>query len=234
MPMRRGTKGEVFDLPELRDHTEVFRDRAAAAAVLAEMLTAYRDTSALVLAIPDGGIPVGAGIARPLGLDLDVMVTSKVTFPWNPEAGFGALAFDGTLLLNDHLVAVSGLTHADVDAGLLEARRKVARRVELFRGERPMPDLAGRSVFLVDDGLATGYTMLAAISAARKAGAAEIFVAVPTGHRESVHRLVAEVEALYCPNVRGGVRYAVAEAYQHWHDVSEDEAKRLLDDFASH
>ena len=154
-------------------------------------------------------------------------------FPWNPEAGFGALAFDGTLLLNDHLITVSGLTHTDVEQGILEARRKVARRVALFRGERPMPDLAGRTVFLVDDGLATGYTMLAAVAAARKAGAAEILLAVPTGHRESVHRLVAEVEALYCPNIRGGVPYAVAEAYQHWHDVSEDEAKRLLDDFAS-
>lgn len=98
----------------------------------------------------------------------------------------------------------------------------------MLRGGKPLPDLAGRTVILVDDGLASGFTLLTAVEALRKAGAGEIILAVPTAHAESAVRLARKVEAIYCPNVRGGWQFAVAEAYVRWTDVSEDEAAGIL------
>jgi predicted phosphoribosyltransferase len=221
--------GTVVDLERMRDAHPVFRDRAHAGAQLAAMLAGYRGGTAQVLAIPAGGIPVAAVIARTLELPLDVAVVSKITLPWNTEAGYGAVAFDGTVRLNDALVRSAGLAPAEVEAGIAATREKVARRVRRFRGARPFPSLADRPAILVDDGLASGFTLQVAIAALRTAGAREIAVAVPTGHGSSVARIAAEVERLYCPNVRYGLRFAVADAYEQWSDVGEDEALRLLE-----
>jgi len=195
------------------------------------MLEGHVGGRGIVLAIPAGGLPVGAVVARRLNLPLDVAVVSKVTLPWNTEAGYGAVAFDGTVVLNEALLAGLGLGERQMREGLEATRTKVARRLKALRGDRPMPDLAGRAVILVDDGLASGFTLLAAVEAVRKAGAKEIALAVPTAHAESARRVAAEVEVVYCPNVRGGWRFAVAEAYEHWYDVSEHEAAEILDEF---
>jgi predicted phosphoribosyltransferase len=219
----------VHDLPHLRDRVHVFADRAAAGAVLADMLAEYRDSDAIVLAIPAGGVPVGAAVAQKLSLPLDVAVVSKITLPWNTEAGYGAVAFDGTVRLNEALVARTRLTEEEIERGTAETTEKVATRTRALRGDRPLPAVAQRPVILVDDGLASGFTMRVAVEALRKADAGRIIVAAPTGHDHSVQALKREVDAIHCPNIRGGWRYAVAEAYERWHDVGLDEAKRLLD-----
>lgn len=221
--------GTVIDLERMRDARGVFRDRAHAGAQLAAMLAGYRGGTAQVLAVPAGGVPVAAVVANTLELPLDVAAVSKITLPWNTEAGYGAVAFDGTVRLNDALVRSAGLTPAEVEAGIAATRAKVMRRVHRLRGGRPFPNLGDTTAILIDDGLASGFTLQVAIAALRKAGAREIIVAVPTGHGSSVARIAGEVERLYCPNVRYGLRFAVADAYEQWSDVSEDEALRLLE-----
>jgi predicted phosphoribosyltransferase len=222
------TLDRLIEIPDLHNRLRVFRDRTHAGAVLADMLAAFRDREAIVLGIPAGGVPVAAEIARTLQLPLDVAVVSKLTFPWNPEAGYGALAFDGTLRLNEALVARAGLDAAEIEAGAARTRAKVARRVQQLRGDRPLPDLGRYAAIVVDDGLASGFTLMVAIEALRRQGARQLIVAVPTAHAESVARIAPLVEALYCPNVREGLSYAVADAYEQWSDVAEDAVIELL------
>lgn len=218
----------IIEDSRLRDKTRVFRDRKDGGAALARMLEGFRETSAMVLAIPAGGVPVGAEIAKALDLPMDVAVVSKVTLPWNTEAGYGALAFDGTIRLNDLLVARLGLKEREIEKGVAETRTKVQRRVALFRDDKALPSLSDRTVILVDDGLASGFTMLVAVEALRKASPSQIVVAVPTGHSRSVERIAAEADRIYCANVRTGLRFAVADAYEHWYDVTEEEARGQL------
>ncbi|HHQ42301.1 MAG TPA: phosphoribosyltransferase [Chromatiales bacterium] len=218
----------VVDLPELRERTHVFADRREAGEVLARMLAGTVDADAVVVAIPAGGVPVGAALAAALGLPLDVAVVSKITLPWNTEAGYGAVAFDGRVALNEPLVRMSGLTPAEVEAGIRATREKVERRVRRLRGGEAAPDVAGREVIAVDDGLASGLTMQLAVEALRAAGARRIVVAVPTAHPEALARIARVADAVYCANVRSGPPFAVAEAYRRWYDVPEEEAAALL------
>jgi putative phosphoribosyl transferase len=224
----------IIERPDLRERTHIFRNRLHAGEVLAEMLSSYSKTDAIVLAIPAGGVPVAAAIAERLHIPLDVAVVSKITLPWNTEAGYGAVAFDGTMRLNEDLVAHLGLTKEQIQEGIDETTQKVLRRVRRFRGDWPFPDLTKRRAILVDDGLASGFTMLVAVEALRKAGARQICVAVPTGHRSALPRMTQEVEALYCANIRGGFSFAVADAYEAWSDVVEEEAIALYKRLARH
>jgi predicted phosphoribosyltransferase len=230
--MNHKTALNIIERPELRDRQRVFRDRQHAGEVLGEMLDSYRQSDAIVLAIPAGGVPVAAVIAKKLRIPLDMAVVSKITLPWNTEAGYGAVAFDKTMRLNDDLVPHLGLTEEQIQLGINETTKKVLRRVKRFRGDRPFPDLAERRAILVDDGLASGFTMLVAVQALCKVGAQHICVAVPTGHKSALQRMAQEVEAVYCANIRGGFRFAVADAYEEWTDVLEEEAiaiyKRLV------
>lgn len=220
--------GNVHDLPELRQRTGVFVDRREAGERLGELLAARGLVKPLLLAIPAGGVPVAVALAQQQGWPLRAAVVSKVLLPWNSEAGYGAVAWDGRVLLNQELLPRLGLSEAEIEAGVTATREKVARRVRELGGAGEWPGLAGRSAVLVDDGLASGFTMLAAVAALRRAGAGEVVVAVPTAHLEAVQRLAQEVDLLCCANLRGGFSFAVAAAYQVWSDVSEEEAQRLL------
>lgn len=222
--MAKQSTPTVVELPELRDRTRVFRDRAQAGMVLAGLLDGFRSTNALILAIPAGGVPVAAPLAKLLNLPLDVAVVSKITLPWNSEAGYGAVAFDGTVSLNRSLLPRLGLSPREVDLGIARTRAKVRRRVEAFRGGRPLPCLVERPVVLVDDGLASGFTVRVAVAALEAAGAEDLAVAVPTAHREALEGLPTGIRRVYCANLRSGRSFAVASAYLHWHDVSEAEA----------
>lgn len=218
----------VVDLTELRDRMYVFRDRAHAGETVAGMLEEYRDTDARVLGIPAGGLPVAAVIAEELNLSLDVLVVSKITLPWNTEAGYGAVAFDGTVHLNQRLLKGLDLSEGDIRQGIENTSYKVAMRVKALRGERLFPDVSIHPVVLVDDGLASGFTMLAGVKALRNAGACEIVVAVPTGHNNSLRMTADCVEKLYCANIRYGLSFAVADAYERWSDVSNEEVMDII------
>jgi predicted phosphoribosyltransferase len=220
-----GGVGVLHECTALRDRAPVFRDRRYAGRVLAELLGARVGPGARLLAIPAGGVPVAVALVESTGLPLDVAVVSKVTLPWNPEAGYGAVAFDGTMELNRPLIANLGLDDDTVQAGIAETRAKVARRVQSFR---PMGNLSGAHVVLVDDGLASGFTMRTAVDAVRRTGAGRISVAVPTGSMRAIRRLASRVDEVFCANVRTGTSFAVADAYEVWRDVPEAEAVELL------
>ncbi len=224
----QGKKAMIIEKEDCRDREGVFRDRNHAGEVLAAMMAGSTGEDALVCSLPAGGVPVGVKMAAILGIPHEVAVVSKITLPWNTEAGYGAVAFDGTVRLNERLLSSLRLSDEEIRRGIGETERKVRRRVDLFRGKRPFPEPGGREIIVVDDGLASGLTMETAVAALRKAGATRLVVAVPTGQAETVKRLSGQVEKVICANVRGGYPYAVAAAYLKWSDVSEEEALELL------
>lgn len=226
--MNAGARPKIVDLPELRNRVGVFRDRTCAGEVLASLLEQHSETNATVLAIPAGGVPVGLEIAKRLRLPLDLMVVSKITLPWNTETGYGAVAFDGSVELNEPLLRTLGLTDAQIQDGIARTRVKVTRRVARLRGDRPFPDLAGLTAMLVDDGLASGFTMWAAVGAARRAGSRRVVVTVPTGHDRAVRWLAEQADVVYCANIRTGLSFAVADAYEQWSDIGDEELSQLL------
>ncbi len=220
--------GNVFDLPELRNSTGIFRDRSDAGLKLSEMLADFADSDAVVFGIPAGGVPVAAPVAKELDLTLDVAVVSKMTLPWNNEVGYGAVAFDGTVMINEDLKEQVELTPEEVQRDIDQTTEKVQRRCRDFRGDKPFPDLENRPAILVDDGVASGFTMLVAVEAVKKKGASEIVAAAPTAHLHALEKISPEVNWIYCANVRGGRGFAVADAYQTWYDVEEYEVMNIL------
>ena len=226
--MRTSLPANVVDLPDLRDQVGVFRNRNHAGEILAGMLEVYSDSDAMVMAIPAGGVPVGKVLAEKLSLPFDLAVVNKIILPWNTEVGYGAVAFDGSVRLNNDLVARLGLTDEEIQQGISKTSAKVTHRVKNLRGEQALPDLSASQIILVDDGLASGFTMYVAVEAVQKAGMTSITVAVPTGHQRSVVSIAGEVDTLYCANMRGGYHFAVADAYLRWSDVGEKEVVSLL------
>jgi len=221
----------LFDIQDFRNRTAVFRNREHAGEVLGEMLSSYKGTNTVVFAIPAGGIPVGAVLASKLKITLEVAVVSKITLPWNTEAGYGAVAFDGTIKLNEGMIRRLGLTENDVNEGIEKTSKKVKNRVEEFRKGKSSLKIAGGIVILVDDGIASGFTMLVAVEALKNAGADQMIIAVPTAHLENIKQLIPQVDAIYCPNIRSGWSFAVADAYQYWSDISEEEVMEILKHF---
>jgi putative phosphoribosyl transferase len=218
----------IQERTDLENRVRVFKDRGHAGIVLADMLAPYPWENGIVLGIPAGGVPVGLALAGRLGLPFDVAVVSKITLPWNAEAGYGAVAFDGTYTLNQALIAQIPLSEDEIQEGIRRTRSKVARRAERFRGNRPFPTVRGRSVILVDDGLASGFTMRLSIEALRNIGGDDLIVAIPTAHDRAVADVARLADAVFCANVRGGRWFAVADAYENWRDMDEDEVMNML------
>ena len=223
-----GMAGKLYDIAGLRQQTGVFADRRDAGRVLATMLQDWKGVPAVVLGIPSGGIPVAVEVAEALELPLDAAVVSKILLPWNTEAGFGAVGFDGSVWINDEAVAYYNLDDATIHRQTEEALAKVRRRVKLFRHDRPWPDLQQQTVILVDDGIAAGSTLWVAVDAVKNIGGKHIIVAVPTAHLESLAPILEKVDALYCANIRKGPQFAVAAAYRYWDDVDEADAVSML------
>lgn len=221
----------IVNLTELRDRVNVFHDREHAGKILSGMLDSYGNTGAIVLGIPAGGVPVAAVIAENLHLSLDLLVVSKIVLPWNTEAGYGAVAFDRTVRLNEKLLLSLGLSQEEIQQGIEKTFHKVNKRVRTLRGKRAFPDLSKQTVILVDDGLASGFTLLVGIEALRKAMASQIIVAVPTGHWGSVQMTAHRVNSVYCANIRQGWSFAVADAYERWSDVSDEEVVEIIKEF---
>lgn len=217
----------IHDIPALRERAPVFVDREDAGRVLADLLRPLAAEAPVILAIPAGGVPVAAAVARVTRWPIDVAVVSKITLPWNTEAGYGAVAFDGSVRLNHDLIAALGVGEAAIAAGIAKTRAKVERRTRRLRGEAEL-EIASRSAILVDDGVASGMTMALALEAARKLGPARVIAAAPTGHDEAVRKLAAIADDVACANVRAGVPFAVADAYERWHDVPEVDLDELL------
>lgn len=220
--------GRLIEDPALRDRLHVYADRTGAGQHLAAQLAAYRGTSLHLFAIPAGGVPVALEIARALAIPLDLIIVRKIQLPWTTEAGFGALDPAGQAIFNRDLLDRMPLTPEEIDTQVKKTAKGLQQREKLFRRGKPYPHLSGRAALVVDDGLASGYTMRAALGFLRSQGAGKLIVAVPTASERTAWELLPLVDELYCPNIRGGYSFAVADAYENWYDLTENEVLTML------
>ncbi|EMG38515.1 putative phosphoribosyltransferase [Desulfocurvibacter africanus PCS] len=222
--------GRFFESEEYRNRDRVFADRAEAGQMLAEMLASEYEglPGGLVLAIPSGGVPVALEVSRRLRLPLDLIIARKLQIPGNTEAGFGAMAMRGEVLLNEPLVSSLGLTKTEIEAERGRVEDELVQRNALLRGGRPLPDMLGRTAIIVDDGLASGYTMQAAVRDLRARSAAGVIVAVPTAPLETARRMADISDAVYCISIQDYYPFAVASAYRDWRDLSREEVADML------
>jgi len=207
---------------------ELFRDRRDAGRLLAEKLAAYANRpDVLVLALPRGGVPVAYEVARALGAPLDVFVVRKLGVPGYEELAMGAIATGNVRVLNDRLIERLGMPDHVIDAVTARERQELARRERLYRGGRPPPDVRGRTVILIDDGLATGATMQAAIEALRQQNPARIVVAVPTAAPETCKEMKAMADDVICA-ITPEPFEAVGRWYQDFSQTTDEEVSALL------
>ena len=209
----------------------LFENRYDAGRQLAARLGEYKGQPVVVLAIPNGGVPVGLEVALAIEADFDLVVSRKIPLPLNPEAGFGAVADDGTVILNEELVRRAGLSQPQIDSQVNQVRTEIRRRRLLYRQDRPPALVSGKTVIITDDGLASGFTMLATVSSMRSRRPREIIVAVPVSSAAALEE-VGKVADKVVTVVTGSMpRFAVADFYKNWHDLSDDEVFRALDEW---
>ena len=204
-----------------------FADRVDAGKRLASALTRFKSKDAIVLAIPRGGIVVGFEISKALGVSLDIIVPRKIGAPDNPELAIGAVTEDGTTILNERLVNDLGVPQNFIQKESERQRAEIERRLESYRGDVPYPSLKNRVVIIVDDGIATGYTMKAAIASVRKKGAKSVVIAIPVGPPSTINeleRVTDRVICLYTPEEF----YAIGEFYEDFSQTTDEEVKRLF------
>ncbi len=209
-----------------------FTDRTQAGILLAQKLAAYagrRDV--IVLALPRGGVPVAFEIARALEAPLDVLLVRKLGVPGHEEYAMGAIATGGVCILQSDVIRQLAIPQASVDALVQRKLEELAQRERMYRSNRPAPKLEGSIAIVVDDGLATGSTMLAAIHALRQARPARMIIAIPVGARESIARLQAEVDEIVCLSIPEYFQ-AVGLWYEDFNQTSDDEVIHLLGEAA--
>jgi putative phosphoribosyl transferase len=204
-----------------------FVDRRAAGQLLAERLLSLASERPVVMALPRGGVPVGFEVARALGAPLDVLAVRKLGAPGNPEFGVGAITEDGNAVVDRDTARRVGMTQELLDLTVAREVRELRRRVERYRDGRAPVDVRGRTVIVVDDGLATGLTDLAAVRALRARGAGRIVVAVPVGARESVALLAEEADEVVCHTTPRDL-LGVGRWYRDFSPVSDEEVLALL------
>lgn len=204
-----------------------YADRHHAGRELGRLLAADPPAHAVVLALPRGGVPVGAEVAAALGVPLDVVVVRKVGLPRQPEVGAGAVTEDGIVLLDGGLLRRVGLTAEAFEPVVVAERAEVDRRVRTYRAGRDPVPLAGCTAVVVDDGLARGVTALAAVRSARSRGAERVVLAVPVASRPGLDRVAAECDGVVCPAVRDPFG-AVGRYYRDFTQIGDDEVRELL------
>ncbi|HUH66597.1 MAG TPA: phosphoribosyltransferase family protein [Syntrophales bacterium] len=207
----------------------LFNDRIDAGTKLSGKIHLGKDEKKpIVLGIPRGGIAVGYPIASKLRSPLEPVTLRKLPIPQNDQMGFGAVTLDRKVILNTRLVDAGYVRREEIDAVVDEVYEEVLRRDRIYRGSQPFPELTGRTVLIVDDGLATGFTMLAAIGFARDRGAMKIICAVPVAHDAAYGLIEREVDSIVCLHVDRGFSFAVASFYRDFPDMDDGEVVSLL------
>lgn len=206
----------------------MFRDRMDAGEQLARLLD-DRDVEAdIVLAIPRGGLPVGRAVADALGLPLDIIAARKIGAPGNPELAIGAVASDGSVWLNDRLIDRIGVDDSYIDDGIDRERENAQAKVDRYRMGRREPEIAGKKVLIVDDGVATGATTTACIRQVKNAGADRVILGIPVGPPDSIERLGSEVDEVVCVQTPPHFG-AVGQFYETFTQVTDEEAIDYLE-----
>ncbi|MEQ9715721.1 MAG: phosphoribosyltransferase [Candidatus Asgardarchaeia archaeon] len=226
-------KENILEIREFRDEISIFDDRWHAGEILAKVLSKILvdEPKLITLAIPAGGVPIGIQIAKSLNTPLDLIIVRKMPIPTDPEAGFGALAPDGTMFLNKTLLEFINLADNEIELIKEKVLEIIKRRNILFRRNRKYPDLKNTTIILTDDGLASGYTMRAAIHWAKKHNPKKVIVAVPTSPINTALEISTMVNLVVVLNLRESFYFAVADAYKKWYDISDEEIILMLNEF---
>lgn len=204
----------------------LLKDRVEAGRQLAKALkTVGKD--AVVLAVPRGGVVVGYEIAKALGIPLDIIVTKKIGAPDNPELAIGAVAEDGTFILDEDIVRQVNVPKGYVEEEVERMRQEIQRRLIRYRGDVPYPDLKNREVIVVDDGVATGSTLKAALKLLRRRGAKSVTVAVPVGPPDTIHELEKLADRVVCLHTPA-MFYAIGQFYEDFSQTNDEEVTELL------
>ncbi len=206
----------------------IFENRYDAGRQLAEKLADYANQSVIVLGVPNGGVAVALGVALALGADLDLVISRKIPLPLSPEGGFGSVTDDGTTILNEAVVKKAGLSQQQINYQVSQVRGGVRDRSLLYHRDRPPVAVSGRTVIIVDDGLASGYTMRAAVESMRHRNPEKIIVAVPVGPEAVVKELEGIADKVVTCAVGSMPRFYLADFYRYWHEISDNEVLNCL------
>lgn len=203
----------------------MFIDRKDAGYKLSRELLKYKSKDVVVLGVPRGGVEVAYEVAKELDAELSIIVSRKLPLPFNPEAGFGAIAEDGSIFIRED--TYRWLPGDDVKKIIDEQEAEIERRIKVLRGGEPLPSIEGKTVILVDDGLAMGSTMRVSISMCKNRNAKKIIVAVPVSGEETARDIEGLVDELVVMEIPPYFQ-AVAQVYVNWHDVSDEEVMEIL------
>lgn len=205
----------------------LFKDRKEAGRKLGEALKSMQIQDGVVIAIPRGGVVVGAQVAQLLDIPLDITIPKKVGAPQNPEVAVGAVTEDGTVIYNENLLQRLGLSEKDLAPSVQRIISEIKRRMLTYRGTSQRPDVSHRHVILVDDGIATGSTVVAALRSIKKAGCKAITLAIPVAPPDTAARLEKEVDHLVCL-ISEEPFYAVGQFYENFEQVRDDEVIAII------
>ncbi len=206
----------------------LFENRFDAGRKLAALLEEYKERSVIVLAIPNGGVPLGLECALSIDADFDVVISRKIPFPLKPEAGFGAIADDGIPIVNEDVVRQYNLSDHQVNYAINEVRVEIRRRTNLYRGNRPLAVVKDKTVIITDDGLASGYTMKAAVESVRKRQPREIIAAVPAASQGAMELLEDVADKIITCAIGTMPKFFISDFYSVWYDFKDREVTQCL------
>jgi len=206
----------------------VFENRYDAGHKLAEKLFPYADKAVIVLGIPNGGAAVALGVALGLNAELDLIISRKIPLPLSPEGGFGSVTDDGTMILNEEIVSQAGLTQQQINYQVSQVRADIRNRSLLYHGDRRPLAIAGRTVIIVDDGLASGYTMRAAIASLRRRKPEKIIAAVPVGPEHIINEVRGMADSVVSCAVGKEKKFYLSDYYRYWQDITDAEVLHCL------
>ncbi len=206
----------------------LFHDRTEAGHVLATELKEFVKKPIAVIAVPNGGVPVAIPIAHEFNVPLSLIVVRKLQIPYNPEAGFGALTSTDFIMLNESLLAHLQLKQETIDQAITKARNILEAKLQQFKSFSSINLTNKHTCIVVDDGLASGYTMRVAIEALKQYNPKKLIIATPTASQSAIDLLQSHVTQIICPNIHRGPYFAVADAYHNWYDVPDEEVHTFL------
>jgi len=201
----------------------IFEHRYDAGRQLAAKLTEYKNRAVVVLAIPNGGVLVALGVALALEANFNLVISRKIPLPLSPEAGFGAVTDDGTTILNEEVVKKAGLSPQQINYQVSQVRAEIRQRSLLYHKDRPPSAVSGKTVIIVDDGLASGYTMMAAVESRRHHHPKEIIAAVPVASAIALKKVEKIANRVITCVAGFGPEFYVSDFYRYWHEPSDDE-----------
>jgi putative phosphoribosyl transferase len=210
----------------------VFENRYDAGRKLAQNMGEFAGSGAVVLAIPNGGVAVAMGVALAVGAEFDLVISRKIPLPLSPEGGFGSMTDDGTIILDEAMVKHAKLTKQQIDYQVNQVRASVKQRSLFYHKDRRPLSLSNRTVIIVDDGFASGYTMKAAVASIRKRKPAKVIAAVPVGPQKVVEEMKHVADRVVTCVVGTSPEFYVSDYYRTWYDVTDDEAMHCLKEFA--